>query len=101
MYGFQPSVFALIGVGTSLFIGYPRQVEKWKQKPPEIKKVSALRRWGSFVFGLVFAGVYSILFSPNGSYTIKNFFIVSVLIGIDIAIMVYGMKKYSKPATKL
>jgi hypothetical protein len=101
MYGFQPTVYALIGVGTLLFFSYPRQIKEWKQKPPEIGKVSRLRRWMSFVFGLVFAGVFSIMLSPNGSYAIKNFIIICVIFAIEIAITVHGMKKYSKHSDKV
>jgi amino acid transporter len=101
MYDFQPTVYALIGVGTLLFFSYPRQIKKWEQEPPKLVKISPLRRLMTIVFGLAFAGVFSIMLSPNGSYAIKNFLIICVIFALEIAITVYGVKKYSKNSNKL
>jgi len=52
------------------------------------------------VFGLAFAGVFSIMLSPNGSYAIKNLVIICVIYAIEIAITVHITKKYSKLSDK-
>ena len=97
--GLQPSIFALIGVCTLIFFSYPKQVQKWKESPPPLRKPTRLQILRSVVFVLLFDGVFSVIFSPSAGCAAINFGIICVLESIAISITILGVKKYSKPSS--
>jgi len=94
--GLQPSLFALTGIGTLFFTSYPKQVKKWKEQPSDPLKLKPLRILQSSLFLLVFASIFSIIFSPSAKYAVINFVIICILYVIYGAIVFGGLKKYSK-----
>lgn len=96
--GMQPSIYALIGVCTLIFFSYPKQVQKWKESPPPLRKPTRLQILRSVVFVLLFAGVFSVILSPSAGYAAINFGIICILESVAISITIIRVKKYSKDA---
>jgi hypothetical protein len=93
----QPSMYALIGIGTLIFYEHPKLVKKWKKTPPTMKKVKLWRRILSILVIIFTAGFMSILFSSNSKYAIINFAIISTLYTLYLVFFMSETKKYSKP----
>lgn len=94
----RPALFLLVGM-VILYFSHLRTKKQWHEKPPKKVTHVPLRIALCFVTFAVFAFVLSSFFTTSLAYTILNAVIMSALMTLHVAKVLYDAKNFHQTTT--